>query len=719
MVTMNILVTLKYETSVNYLILLESLIHTNDVEKIYLYIIGEETNVEYYKDIYNLLKSNDIQYQYFQFPKYNLRKIDDAEIAVLFSPYLLPEGVNKVIYFNANLIIKGRLTKLWELNVEKFLLAACEDRWISRGVDADELQKVKKTEKEVYFNCDVLVMNLWAIKNRFQNKLFAFIESKNIDELSYGLKSFLNRYLTEHILEIKEKKFNTQLMSYRDYTRKIYFEEAVIINYGKNDIFNCDIKDIYEEVYSLWWDYASLHKMKNAKMKRNIFLRKSREKCSFMFSYFCFALRKLFNKELSFQLSWIELLMKSDLWDPFYFLRKNRIEYEKKYKEKIKNYKSVQVHRMANSAAGIFFLGIICYKILKNDKDVLHILIPNTMLADSSADNPDFNVHNEYALRYFEDAYIPRKEEKGFLRYILSRHFYDIDFALFNKFVPSYYEGTGELYEKIQNREIIKFDENEKREGEGFFQKYNIKKRYVCIAPRNSAYKKTYLKTVGVNDYLSYRNGSIESYLKAVELIKSEGFDLIQMGKVNPISFPEEYGILNFSQVYNEFMDIYLFGNCQFFIGDSSGTKSIADVFSKPSIQANLELITTSQEMMGYIEEGKDLILPVKLWDEREKRYLTLKEHLALEVHFRDVRFEEKIIESGYKPVAVSAEELEMAAREMIDNLLGNKEYTEEERELQSISRKLIRTSAQRHGMRYPKCNIAIGFLKMNPWYLE
>ena len=111
--------------------------------------------------------------------------------------------------------------------------------------------------------------------------------------------------------------------------------------------------------------------------------------------------------------------------------------------------------------------------------------------------------------------------------------------------------------------------------------------------------------------------------------------------------------------------------------------------------------------------------MPVKYWNEKEKRYLSLKEQLSLEAHYKEKRFEEEILKMGYSAISNSAEEIEAATNEMIECILGNKEYTEEEVCLQNISKNLICESAKKYHMRYPRCNIAIGFLKQNRWYLD
>ncbi len=724
----NILILLNKKNVINYLILLESLAHTNELKNVTLFIIGGADAVTYYKDISVLLEKYRLRAEYFQICTDDWNEGNVTESCIFQIQNILPNCINKIIYLNANLLIKGELTDLWNLDMGTSFYAACEDRWISRGVDADEIESVHISEKDIYYNADVLIINLFAIRacHLGKNQMGSKINNGEIE--AHGLKKFLNKYMAFKIMEIKDKKYNEQIMSYRVKDRDVKFSEARIVNYDNIDFFSVNKKDTYLKMYDLWWDYASLQdafKKKAKYIKREERREEKRKylgsKIIFNMNYLRFAFHKIFYRDLDTQsLYTMEYLNKSDLWNPFFLLERKGHIYIKKYKEMMKGYRQVQVHKMCGGGAAMFFLTIICYNILNENKDgVLHILIPNTMFADSAIDNPDFYVHNEYVLKYLEDAYIPRREEIEFLKYILSRYFYHLDFSHFLDFSPVRYEDLGGNYEGLNKMRIIKFSQGEKDRGELYLQQHGLKGEFVCIAPRNNEYKKVYLKTVGANDYLSHRNGTIESYLKAVERIQSAGLGIVHMGRVNRKSFPPQYNIINFSLEYDEFLDLYLFSRCKFVIGDGSGLMNIADMFSRPTIQANWELLTSSKEIMGCIQERKDIILPVKYWNEKEKRYLSLKEQLSLEAHYKEKRFEEEILKMGYSAISNSAEEIEAATNEMIECILGNKEYTEEEVCLQNISKNLICESAKKYHMRYPRCNIAIGFLKQNRWYLD
>lgn len=718
-----ILITLQDDNVTDYLILLESLICTNSKSNLILYIIGQNEDLRSYKKINSFVKKNSICNMYFKYSGNGCIGLEQFARSVIASPYILPNDIDKVLYLNANILVNGKIDKLWDFDMGHFLFAACENRWISRGANIGELEKVGKAETDIYYSTDVMLLSLHNIKTCLPDWCIDNTKTGG-DECTGTLEAFLNRYLSAQVIEIKDKKYNTQLMSYRKVARKEKYTEAILINYDNIEMQDCKKNDIDENLYELWWRYAKLFGIGNKKEKRNIRERRKEEvhdKIGFSMDLLRFVLKKTANDKLNFAIiDQIEYLKKNGLWNSFYFFDKRKGKYEKKYRELMKGYKGAMVYVWPIGGAAMFFLTIICYKIMAKRDDVLHILIPNTLAGKSlKADNPNFYVHNEYVLKYMSNAYIPAKSEKDFVRYVISKYYYQIDHSQLSKFMPVLYEDSGGTYEEVKDLKVIQFSDIEIERGNTFLWEHNIDGKFACIVPRSSDYKKEYVITVGFNDYLSYRNGNIENYMKAVNAIKSAGYNLIQMGKVNRKSFPSECGILKFADVYDEFLDLYLFSKCDFVIGDSSGAMCIAALFAKPTVQANCELITSSQELMGYFEKGHDLFLPVKYWNEEKGCFLSLKEQLILEAKYKKKRFEEEIIRLGYKGISNSAEEIEMAAREMIDYILGNKKYTKEEIQLQNISRELVCQSAQKHGMRYPRCNFAVGFLKLNPWYLK
>ena len=62
----NILILLNKKNVINYLILLESLAHTNELKNVTLFIIGGADAVTYYKDISVLLEKYRLRAEYFQ-----------------------------------------------------------------------------------------------------------------------------------------------------------------------------------------------------------------------------------------------------------------------------------------------------------------------------------------------------------------------------------------------------------------------------------------------------------------------------------------------------------------------------------------------------------------------------------------------------------------------------------------------------------------------------
>lgn len=708
-----ILMILEEKNIDNTLILINSIIKNDLISEYIIFFVGKEESITFYDKLMNFLYNYHIEFEYICNSNLNFR---DYKYEVFHSIYLLPQSVNRIVYLDCFTFIKQRIDYLWQLDMQGKCFAACEDRWISKGVEPKELLAVGIDEKGVYYNISVLVLNLKEIRDKFPQDKLEELLHQNSELGEYRAKSFFNIYLSQECYEILQKKYNAQIMSYRVWMKDEKYKEAIIVNYEDTDMMGTD-NDVYPSMYEEWLQYATEIKAIRTKSKKiNLNIKKKLRDDLGLIRYIW---NKLRNDKVNFSiLEFREFLVKSGLWQCLYFFNVRKFAYEKKFRQMVKGYDGIKVHKLVGEAAGEFFLSIICYKILCKDNS-FHIFIPSTQLYGTIIDRKDFFVHNAYILRYMENAFIPLKDDLEFLKYILSSKFYKIDFSQFTFFSPFAYEIQGGDYHEIEEMPLITFTEEENLRGEKFRKENNLLGDYVCIIPRFSSYKKEYIRTVGVNDYLSHRNGPIESFSLAVEHLLKNGIKLIQMGKVNEKSFPDKYRILDFSKVYDEFLDIYLYSKSKFVLGDNSGTMMLPVFFKKPTIQTNWEIITSNKEIYGYYKYDHDVILPIKYRDKKNGRYLTLKEQLELETKWKEVRFEEKIIESGYVPCNNTPEEILAAVKEMQEHILGKQEYSSEESELRNKSRTLIEKIAKKEKMSYPRCYIAVAFLKLNKWYLE
>ncbi len=93
----------------------------------------------------------------------SLKHLSIAAYYRLFIPDLIPEQIEKVIYLDCDLIVKGDLEKLWRLNVENYYVLAVQDimiRNVGSNLGLLNYKKLGLKPDSKYFNSGVLVINL-------------------------------------------------------------------------------------------------------------------------------------------------------------------------------------------------------------------------------------------------------------------------------------------------------------------------------------------------------------------------------------------------------------------------------------------------------------------------------------------------------------------------------------------------------------------------------
>ncbi|SDM83943.1 Lipopolysaccharide biosynthesis protein, LPS:glycosyltransferase [Fictibacillus solisalsi] len=124
----------------------------------------------------------------------------------IFIPDLLEKKIKKAIYLDCDIIIKEDLSKLWEIDIENYFLAAVRD----------DLAKYRYTDLSIpvgcYFNSGVLLINLqkWR-ENHISDKVIKFIR-KNPDKILWADQDALNAILYDKWLML-DPKWNYQANS--------------------------------------------------------------------------------------------------------------------------------------------------------------------------------------------------------------------------------------------------------------------------------------------------------------------------------------------------------------------------------------------------------------------------------------------------------------------------------------------------------------------------
>jgi putative glycosyltransferase (TIGR04372 family) len=111
---------------------------------------------------------------------------------------------------------------------------------------------------------------------------------------------------------------------------------------------------------------------------------------------------------------------------------------------------------------------------------------------------------------------------------------------------------------------------------------------FVCFQARDSIYQNS-LEAHG--DDKSHRNAPIETYIKAAHYITELGGFAIRMGYLVEAPIPETGNprIIDYASNFrSDFGDIYLLGNCRFFLCSSSGAQAVPPLFNVPVATAHM-----------------------------------------------------------------------------------------------------------------------------------
>jgi len=111
------------------------------------------------------------------------------------------------------------------------------------------------------------------------------------------------------------------------------------------------------------------------------------------------------------------------------------------------------------------------------------------------------------------------------------------------------------------------------------------------------------------------RDADIDTYRLAIESIVNRGGWVIHMGNPSMTPFPPMAQVIDYahSKVRSDWMDVFLWARCRFFIGTPSGPAWVPPTFGIPCVATNWTYLSRRWF-------GQDLFIPKLLWSENEVR---------------------------------------------------------------------------------------------------
>lgn len=149
----------------------------------------EGNTIVYYKVDYSEIKN---------FPIDSRDHLNLSAYLRLFTPNLLPESVNKVLYLDCDMMVIGSIKELWNIDISDSAVAAVEER---EPHDYESPKRLNYSIEHSYFNSGVMLLNLEKLRDMdFVNQALSFIMT-NQNNIIFHDQDVLNALLH------KDKKF--------------------------------------------------------------------------------------------------------------------------------------------------------------------------------------------------------------------------------------------------------------------------------------------------------------------------------------------------------------------------------------------------------------------------------------------------------------------------------------------------------------------------------
>jgi putative glycosyltransferase (TIGR04372 family) len=199
------------------------------------------------------------------------------------------------------------------------------------------------------------------------------------------------------------------------------------------------------------------------------------------------------------------------------------------------------------------------------------------------------------------------------------------------------------------------------------------------------------------------RNADINTYSLAMESIVARGGWVIRMGDPSMTPLPPMPQVIDYAhgQVRSDWMDVFLWAQCRFFIGTQSGPLMVPPTFGVPCV------LTNSSSLGLRLWFNKDLCIFKLFWSKSEARYLNFAELVASALGW--VESAKYLASQGIKLVDNTPKEINEVVIEMLDRLEGKLSYSREDEELQERFDSLYTSNAS-------KANARIGQDFLRKW---
>ncbi|MBU0756891.1 MAG: TIGR04372 family glycosyltransferase [Nanoarchaeota archaeon] len=239
-------------------------------------------------------------------------------------------------------------------------------------------------------------------------------------------------------------------------------------------------------------------------------------------------------------------------------------------------------------------------------------------------------------------------------------------------------------YDSDYEKKVINFSASERRKGINLLNTMSITSKdwFVCLHARDPAYLSS-LSNKG-DQLHGYRNWDINNAIMASEFITSKGGYVLRLGaKVEKKLISKNKKIIDYATRYRtDFGDIYLCGNCRFYIGTTAGLLVVPTILNVPVIGINYIPLELTPFRKG------DLFIPKKIWSNKLRRFLTFREILDRGMGWWDST--EQYDNAGLTLIENTPSEILDVVKEMFERVSGSWKATALDEQLQKEFKRLF-----------------------------
>ena len=187
--------------------------------------------------------------------------------------------------------------------------------------------------------------------------------------------------------------------------------------------------------------------------------------------------------------------------------------------------------------------------------------------------------------------------------------------------------------------------------------------KFACLHVRDSGYGEQHHPKETLS-WTRLRNGNIDDYRKTAQYLVERGYYVIRTGRDMEREIDWGDGIIDYaSRFRSDFMDIWLFSNCDLCISTSSGPDVLSLMFSRPTVYVDY-CVPLDGEFAHY-----DALYLPKVFFHPSGERITMRESFRMRLHRR---LPEDILQSGITYRHCTPDEILAATRERLSMLDGS-----------------------------------------------